>query len=144
MTAVQTPVVPTLPSGFSGGRPARVLRDRSDGCRSFPVTLCIGYGFLPPGTEPKLLHFNGTIWEDVTTGTTPPPNQKVCGSLNSLSPVAVAFEETTAAPEELIGDLVDKTLLYLDKPSLGPRSARSSRRRLRRSSPTSRTWPASR
>ena len=92
-TAVLTTSVPPLPAGFQVGVPPAFYEISTTADVAFPVTVCIGFGALPAGTtEPTLFHYEGDQWVDVTTSFTFNPD-KVCGSVTSLSPFAVAFEE---------------------------------------------------
>ncbi len=118
---VQTTDAPPLPGGFelAGGFFYEIFTTAS---YTGSIKVCFPTGGGPPA--PQILHFVSTPapgWVDVPTtveGTS--PNLQACGNVSSLSPFAVGFEEMAAAPEEMIADLVDKTLLYLDKPALAP------------------------
>jgi hypothetical protein len=90
-TAVLTTSVPPLPAGFQVGNPPAFYEISTTADFTFPITVCIGYGALPPGTNPVLLHYEGGQWIDVTTSFTVTP-AKVCGSVGSLSPFAAVFE----------------------------------------------------
>jgi hypothetical protein len=90
-TAVLTTSVPELPAGFQLGDPPAFYEISTTADFEFPITVCIGYGALPPGTDPVLLHYEGGEWVDVTTSFTVSPNV-VCGEVDSLSPFAAVFE----------------------------------------------------
>lgn len=89
VTAILRTSVPTLPAGFQVGDPPAFYELDSQATFTGPVEVCIGYGDLPSGMQPKLLHYENGTWVDVTTRLQP-PNQ-VCGNVTSFSPFAAVF-----------------------------------------------------
>ncbi|MBI4582111.1 MAG: HYR domain-containing protein, partial [Planctomycetes bacterium] len=65
---------------------------------SGPVEVCISYAdrYFFDETSLKLLHFDGTAWQDVTTSVNT-AQKTICGSVSSLSPFAVV-EPANHAP----------------------------------------------
>ena len=79
--AVLRTSVPELPAGFQVGVPPAFYEIAvTEGNVTFPVTVCIGYGAVPGGTTPTILHYVDGAWEPldniVVYG---PPDNKVCG-----------------------------------------------------------------
>jgi hypothetical protein len=87
------PDAPPLPNGFQladiAGDPV-IYELQSDATFSGPLTVCLPYGVVPAGEQPKLLHYVNGAWDIVpTTFTLIPP--VVCGQVSSLSPFATAY-----------------------------------------------------
>lgn len=59
---------------------------------SGPITICLAYppNAFPAGTVPRLFHFVSNQWMDVTSSTDTVA-RVVCGSVTSLSPLALGF-----------------------------------------------------
>jgi hypothetical protein len=57
------------------------------------VTLHYDPSSIPAGLSPRMLHFNGTEWEDVTVSYDG-VSHTVTGRLNSLSPIVVGYTES--------------------------------------------------
>jgi hypothetical protein len=85
VTAIITSTVPTLPIGYSVGDPPAYYELSSTATFDGQIEICIGYGALPAGMAPELLHYDNGVWVPVTTGTKPP--NLVCGKVEP--PVAV-------------------------------------------------------
>jgi hypothetical protein len=88
--------VPEPTSGFQVGVPPAVYDISTEA--GFPegstIKVCLPYGSLPAGAEPKVFHFQNGGWEDVTItdpGPSGPPDFIVCGRVSSLSPFAVGY-----------------------------------------------------
>jgi hypothetical protein len=109
---VQTTDAPALPGGFQLAGDGLFYEIKTTATFTPPITVCFPHGGLP---APEILHFEGGSWVSVATTVV---GDQACGQVNSLSPFAVGTSQQS--PEEMIGDLVDKTLLYLDKPALKP------------------------
>ncbi len=91
VTAVITTSAPPAPSGFQLGDDPIFYDITADGFTG-EVTVCIPYGAVPAGTEPRLMHYQDGAWQNVTTSFTGLPDQIVCGTVTSLSPFAAMFE----------------------------------------------------
>lgn len=83
-----------------------------------PITICIGYAGISFTGSPKLFHFEGGAWVDVTTSfdTT---LQRVCGQVSSLSPFALmvpanAAPVARAGPDQTLECSAPQTLVTLD------------------------------
>lgn len=87
--AILTTTVPPLPSGYSVGDPPAFYELTTSATFTGQIEVCIGYGALPAGQAPKLLHYDNGNWVEVTSGTKPP--DLVCGKVDHLSPFAAAF-----------------------------------------------------
>jgi hypothetical protein len=85
--------VPALPAGFQIGDPPLYYDLSTTATFSGSATVCVPYGFAPAGTTPKLLHYDGGAWVDVTT-TFDDLTRIVCGSVTSFSPFAAVFAPT--------------------------------------------------
>ena len=78
------------PAGFRWGAPPVYYEVRTTAAFSGPVEVCIdcsGTDFLG-AAGPRLFHFDGSAWIDVTTGSGE-AQAEVCGTTTSLSPFAV-------------------------------------------------------
>jgi hypothetical protein len=86
---------PPLPSRFKLGNPATYYNITTTAQFTPPVTVCIQYpdtAYQVNEADLKLLHFNGTVWEDITSSLNIQTNT-VCGISGSLSPFVVAEED---------------------------------------------------
>jgi hypothetical protein len=101
-TTTVTPVVNSggdyvPPSGFSlGGSSSPVFYDvATTAGYTGPITVCLDYtsSTFPAGASPKLFHYTGGSWVDVTTSVDL-ENMKVCGTVSSLSPFALGLTTT--------------------------------------------------
>jgi len=91
------PSGPTPPPGFQLGSPARFFEISTTAAYIAPVTICIGYGGITFGSSgPRLFHFEGGLWKDVTTSIDIAA-QLICGEVSSLSPFAL-FARANRAP----------------------------------------------
>jgi hypothetical protein len=88
--AIVTSTAPPLPSGYSVGDPPAYYELTTTATFSGQIEVCIGYGALPGGQTPKLLHYDNGGWVDVTSGTKDP--NLVCGLVDHLSPFAAVFQ----------------------------------------------------
>jgi hypothetical protein len=62
------------------------------------ITLCVPYDPTAyAGSDPVLLHWNGTNWDDVTSSFDP-VSAMICGTVTSLSPFVVGRVAASAAP----------------------------------------------
>jgi hypothetical protein len=62
------------------------------------ITLCVPYDPTAySGSDPVLLHWNGTNWDDVTSSFDP-VSAMICGTVTSLSPFVVGRVAASAAP----------------------------------------------
>jgi len=83
---------PATPAGLAVGNPA-VYYDLSTTAQfSGSVTVCINYAGITFPRRPRLFHFENGAWIDVTVSVDI-VNQIVCGSVTSLSPFALFYEE---------------------------------------------------
>jgi len=76
------------PAGFLLGSPAQYYDLATTAVFSGAVSVCINYGTIAFVNSPRLFHYNGTAWVDVTTSVDP-TNRTVCGNVTSLSPFAI-------------------------------------------------------
>ena len=86
---------PALPDKFKVGDPPTYYDITTTAQFTPPITICIQYpdsAYQVNEAELKLLHFNGTAWEDITTSVNTQTNT-VCGVTTSLSPFVVAEED---------------------------------------------------
>jgi hypothetical protein len=84
---------PPVPAGFQIGDPPLYYDLSTTATFSGSATVCVPYGFAPAGTTPKLLHYDGGTWVNVTT-TFDDLTRIVCGSVTSFSPFAAVFVPT--------------------------------------------------
>lgn len=95
-----TPASPgyvALPAGFSlGGTP--IYYDIATTANySGAIQVCLNYPALAPGSSPpKLLHYTGGTWKDITTSTNP-GTRTVCGTASSLSPFTLGYDVSGSA-----------------------------------------------
>jgi uncharacterized repeat protein (TIGR03803 family) len=75
-----------------------------------PIQVCFNYAgvVLVDPARAKLLHFNGTVWEDVTTSNSV-ATTTICGSVTSLSPFVIGNETATAYS---VNPLFDQEKVY--------------------------------
>jgi hypothetical protein len=84
---------------FQVGDPPAIYEIDTDAGYTSPIRVCLPYGSLPAGIEPKVFHYNvGTgLWDDVTVidamSPSGPPNYSICGLVSSLSPFAVGYTQ---------------------------------------------------
>jgi streptogramin lyase len=82
---------PTPPTGFSLGDTPTYYEISTTATYDGPITVCIAYDptqYSNPD-DLHLLHYGGSIWEDVTVSTDT-INHIICGQVTSLSPFLVA------------------------------------------------------
>ena len=81
---------PVVPSGYSLGSPATIFEIATTAGYSGEITVCLSYAgtTFQAGTEPRLMHYEGSAWVDRTTSVDA-ANSTVCGTVSSLSPFAV-------------------------------------------------------
>lgn len=93
VTTVQSGEQSYAPAGFALGDPPTYFDIETTADFTGPITICIDYAAVAYAdiTQLKLLHYNAGIghWEDVTTFVDP-AMEKVCGTVESLSPFLVA------------------------------------------------------
>lgn len=89
-TVVSSGSGPAAPSGYALGLPATYFEIGTTAGYSGEITVCINYAgtTFPAGTEPRLMHYEGSGWVDRTTSLDG-ANSTVCGIVSSLSPFAV-------------------------------------------------------
>lgn len=91
-TTVETSTAgPPLPGGFKLGQPPIYYDVETTAVFSGAVTLCFTWqeGQLHNEGNARLLHFENNAWLDVTTSVDVEAN-RICGSVTSLSPFAIA------------------------------------------------------
>src|SRR5207248_10260970 len=88
-----TSVMP--PIRFLVGSPAQYFDLATTAVFSGPVSVCINYSGVSFVNSPRLFHYNGSAWVDVTTSVDT-TNHSVCGSVTSFSPFAT-FQSGTAS-----------------------------------------------
>ncbi|PYX99084.1 MAG: hypothetical protein DMG63_10030, partial [Acidobacteria bacterium] len=93
LTIANTGVMP--PIGFLVGSPAQYFDLATTAVFSGPVSVCINYSGVSFVNSPRLFHYNGSAWVDVTTSVDT-TNHSVCGSVTSFSPFAT-FQSGTAS-----------------------------------------------
>lgn len=99
-TAETLASTPPLPNGYLQAG-ALYYDITTTAAYTAPVTVCLSY---VPGSvaEPaRLLHFDGSVWVDVTT-TNDPIAGLVCGEPGSLSPFAIATGTAAVVPDTTI------------------------------------------
>ena len=79
---------PTPPAGFSLGTPPTYYDITTTATFTSPVKVCITYDPAQFG-DPRLLHFQGGSWVDVTSSLDTGDNV-ICGQVSSLSPFVIA------------------------------------------------------
>lgn len=90
-TVTASPTGPPVPAGFQLGTSPVFYEIATTAVYTPPVTVCVVYddsAFVPPD-PPRLLHFEGSSWIDVTTSLDT-ATHTLCGVVNSLSPFTVA------------------------------------------------------
>jgi hypothetical protein len=98
VTVVDSGAAPAVPpdSGYSAGNPA-IYYDISTTAVRPPgsvATLCFNYaGISFAGNTPRLLHFEGGAWKDITTSVDA-ATTTVCGATTSFSPFTIAGSPT--------------------------------------------------
>src|SRR5262249_36135842 len=87
-------VGPQLPAGCSIGTPSTFLDIHTTAAFAGSVQVCRSYAGIAFGNEAnlKLLHFDGSLYADVTTSLDTSANV-ICGLTTSLSPFVVAEQE---------------------------------------------------
>jgi hypothetical protein len=90
---------PPAPGGFQLGTPPTYYELATDAVYSPPITVCIRYHgiILSDPANPRLFHYQGGAWADVTTSADL-ANEVVCGSVTSLSPFAVMAQTDFTPP----------------------------------------------
>ncbi|MEO8679226.1 MAG: choice-of-anchor Q domain-containing protein [Vicinamibacterales bacterium] len=84
-TAVSSPTAPPMPAGFQVPGGSLYWEIATTASYTPPIEVCIA---APTGvTNPRLLHYQGGAWVDVTSRLTA---TSVCGNVTSLSPFVVA------------------------------------------------------
>jgi hypothetical protein len=101
---------PFVPTQLKLGNPPVYFDIETDATFSDEVTVCIDYSGIQFGNEDnlKLLHWTGSGWVDVTLLPVDTENDLICGTVTALSPfvvvetnlspIAVAYADTYAAP----------------------------------------------
>jgi hypothetical protein len=82
---------PTVPSAFSLGETPVFYNVTTTAVVTGPIEVRFAFNparFPNPSTL-RLLHYEGGVWRDVTTGCEPVVDNTICGSVTSLSPFAV-------------------------------------------------------
>ena len=92
LTMASTGAAP--PAGFLVGNPAQYFDLSTTAVFSGTVTVCINYTAITFVNSPRLFHYNGSAWVDVTISVDT-ANHTVCGSVTSFSPFAI-FQSATA------------------------------------------------
>ncbi len=127
---------PPPPGGFTFGDSPVFYDLSTTASYEGTVTVCISYDesdFSVPESELKVLHYNGTSWDDVTTSLDTNANI-LCGATVSLSPFAIAWSTgPTAVPEQIPAQFAlhpcapnpfnPNTTIRYDVPSNGARVA---------------------
>lgn len=80
------------PSNFALGDPPTYYDISTTASINGIITVCLVYpeGAFPPGTAPRLFHFVGSDWVDVTTQVDMAA-RVICGTVTSLSPFALGY-----------------------------------------------------
>ncbi|HKP37368.1 MAG TPA: PKD domain-containing protein [Pyrinomonadaceae bacterium] len=80
---------PAIPNAFALGDPPIFYNIETTATFAGSINICIDFSAasFPPGSNLRLLHFDGTSWVDVTSS--PPSGNIICGSVTSLSPFTV-------------------------------------------------------
>lgn len=93
-TLTTTTSAPPAPSGFQVA--GTTYNIATTAAFTSPVTVCIGYtpADFPPPATPRLLHYEGGAWVDVTSSVNAAQSQ-VCGTVDSFSPFATAKADAT-------------------------------------------------
>src|ERR671916_853542 len=105
MTGASKP--PTMPNGYLQVG-ARFYDIDTTATFTGSTEVCLGYDPATFDSDgPRLLHNENGEWKDVTTGS--PSSGLVCGTVQSLSPFAIAAPADTSAPETRITEQPAKT-----------------------------------
>lgn len=80
------------PSNFALGDPPTYFDISTTASINGLITVCLIYppNAFPPGTVPRLFHFVGSQWVDVTTQVDT-ATRVICGTVTSLSPFALGY-----------------------------------------------------
>ena len=98
VTPIEPAAVPALPSGsgYSVGDPAIYYDIKTSATLTLgsSATICLNYAGIDFGSNtPRLLHFEGGVWRDITTSVDA-PTTTVCGATTSFSPFTIAGSPT--------------------------------------------------
>jgi len=94
LTMASTGLAP--PAGFLVGNPALYFDLATTAVFSGTVSVCMNYTAITFVNSPRLFHYNGSAWVDVTTSVDT-ANHTVCGNVTSFSPFAIFQSATSPA-----------------------------------------------
>jgi len=90
-----TPGAPPPPSGFALGDPPIYYHIETTATFAGEVTVCLNYTGATFGAgTPRLFHFTGGVWTDITTSVDT-VNNVICGLTSSFSPFAIFVSPIT-------------------------------------------------
>jgi hypothetical protein len=91
---------PALPTGYLTAGAAYYDLSTS-AAYTAPIEVCIEYAPASVPEPARLLHFEGGVWEDVTTSADPGAGV-ICGVVDSLSPFAIATGTAAVVPDTTV------------------------------------------
>ena len=92
-----SPSGPPPPAGFQLGAPAVYYEITTTATYTPSITVCVNYSGITFSGPPRLFHYQGGAWVDVTTSVDT-VNQIVCGQVSSLSPFAIFQRDDVTPP----------------------------------------------
>lgn len=96
-TLTTTTTGPVPPDGFKLGNPPVTYDISTTAVFSGSITICFNYTGITFNNSPKLFHYQGGSWVNVTTSVNT-TTHVVCGSVTSLSPFGIFEEDQPVLP----------------------------------------------